>query len=330
MESNIDVTPTAVEPQNPSEVLNDPDYFFENGDCVFRAEDCMFKLHKLILSRDSESMFPDMFGVPQGEVSSDPMDLILLVGDSAADFRALCWALYALPPEIQAQNEAGADIGRLVAVANLSHKYLLSSFESWAVGMMWVHCQPGCDYLARCTQDMLDAIHDAAVAGERQDLSSLVEEKWLARLKSGELELRHALDFGEARGMMEFLGRAYYQQALQMQQLAPTTGAEAQATDFSQFNLNHLQIYRLLAGYCSLSLMCEKFRKKDLPDPCLYDAWDEEHEESFSKLRAPEAEPLSFLKKLEASAMKNENCPCRRLLLERIRSQDHFQLTKGF
>ncbi|KAJ7145234.1 hypothetical protein C8R46DRAFT_1232184 [Mycena filopes] len=228
MESNIDVTPTPEELQNPNEVLNDPDYFFENGDCVFRAEGYIFKLHKLILSRDSESMFPDMFGVPQGEVASDPMDPIPLVGDSAADFRALCWALYALPPETQAQNKAGADIGRLVAVAKLSHKYLLSSFESWAVDMMWVHCQPGRDYIARCAEDMLDAIYDAAVACERQDLSSLVEEKWLARLKSGEFELRHALDFGEMRGMMEFLGRAYYQQALQIQQLAPTTGAEAQ------------------------------------------------------------------------------------------------------
>ncbi|KAJ7160124.1 hypothetical protein C8R46DRAFT_363381, partial [Mycena filopes] len=305
-----------------SESFKDSDYFFENGDCVFRAEGCMFKLHKLILSRDSESMFPSMFSLPQSAADLNAMDPIT-VEDSAKDFRALCWALYALPPEIQAQNEAGADIGRLVAVANLSNKYVLPSFESWALNMVLIHSRPaGRDYLQECPQNMLDAIYDAAVGGARRDLSGLVEEKWLARLKCGKLELKYALDFGETRGMMKFLGKAYYQQAMQMQDLVPTVG---EVTDFSQSNLTPPQLHRLLSGYCSLSLMCEKLRKTGLPDICLDNVRRYSHRDW--KILVLDTEPLSILKKLQTKPTQ-ESCPCGRQLFEKIISDDHFRLTK--
>ncbi|KAJ7364884.1 hypothetical protein DFH08DRAFT_662474, partial [Mycena albidolilacea] len=236
----------------------DDKYFFDDGDCTFVVGDFWFKLHKVILSRDPESMFRDMFSIPQctttppGASLGDELEPISLSGDSADEFRALCWALYALPPEIQAQNNFEANIERLLAVATMSHKYSLSSFEAWALGVIWIHSRSKRDYLNTCPQDMLDGIYEAATAGGRKDLCGLVEQNWLSRLKRRELQLRHALDFGETHGMALFLACAYYQQARSLR--SPTLGAGSGVADFSYLNLTHTQLHRLLAGYCTLSL----------------------------------------------------------------------------
>ncbi|KAJ7643666.1 hypothetical protein FB45DRAFT_737452, partial [Roridomyces roridus] len=172
------------------------------------------QLHKLFLCRDPQSMFRNMFddagrknadvnGIEtsesgEGDLEHIPMD------DSAEEFRAMCWALYALPTETQVQNLPGANIQRLVHVANMSHKYTLASFEDWALNIIWIHCQPGMDYLNTCSVGMLRRIFEAATKGGRTDLRDLVEQRWLPRLKTGELELRDALDFGEMHGRREF------------------------------------------------------------------------------------------------------------------------------
>ncbi|KAJ7812771.1 hypothetical protein B0H13DRAFT_2470244, partial [Mycena leptocephala] len=229
-----------------------------NGDCMFVVGGVLFKLHKLFLSRDPESMFCHMFSSPQGSETQETE--IALSGDSVDDFRALCWALYALPTEIQLQNDPGANIERLLAVANMSHKYSVASFETWALRIIWIHCQSSRDYLNDCGQNMLDGIYGAAAAGGRRDLCSLVEQKWLPRLKQGgDLQLRHALDFGDAHDMRTFLGEAYYQQARDMKPFAPAPAIGSEVVDFSPLNLTPSQLHRLLSGYCSLSLFWEKF-----------------------------------------------------------------------
>jgi hypothetical protein len=164
------------------------------------------------------------------------------------------------PTEIQLQNDPGANIERLLAVANMSHKYSVASFETWALSIIWIHCQSARDYLNDCGQNMLDGIYGAAAAGGRRDLCSLVEQKWLPRLKQGgDLQLRHALDFGDAHDMRTFLGEAYYQQARDMKPFAPAPAIGSEVVDFSPLNLTPSQLHRLLSGYCSLSLFWEKF-----------------------------------------------------------------------
>ncbi|KAJ7506715.1 hypothetical protein B0H11DRAFT_1676799, partial [Mycena galericulata] len=234
----------------------DETYFFDNGDCEFLAGSVIFRLHRLMLCRDPDSMFRGMFDVPQGTLTETVSTI--KADDSAEEFRALCWALYALPTEIQLQNEQGTDLARLLAVARMCHKYTLSSFEKWALNMVWIHCQPGMDYLDTCSQDMLCEIFEAAEKGGRQDLCGLVEQRWLRRLKSGKLPLRHALDFGEMHHRRAFLGDAYYQQALDLKSLASIKDGSA-AADFSQSNLTHEQLHRLLSGYCSLALAWERY-----------------------------------------------------------------------
>ncbi|KAF7364778.1 BTB domain-containing protein [Mycena venus] len=94
-------------------LVNDDKYFFDDGDCMFIVGGFLFKLHRLFLSRDPESVFRDMFRIPQGSTTAgNELDPIPLTEDSADDFRALCWALYALPGEIQLQNDSEANIER--------------------------------------------------------------------------------------------------------------------------------------------------------------------------------------------------------------------------
>ncbi|KAJ7740238.1 hypothetical protein DFH07DRAFT_839322 [Mycena maculata] len=232
--------------------IRDEKYFFGDGDCVFLVRGILFKLHKWALCRDPDSMFRDMFDIPQ-DFQAKVLDPIAL-SDDIADFRALCWAVYALPMEIELQNKSGADLVRLTAVAKMSHKYTLVSFEAWALTLIRTHCQlTSGDHLDGCPQEMLCRIFEAAEKGGQQDLCDLVEETWLRRLKSGEFPLRHALDFGEEHNRRAFLGKAYYQQALVMKLLAAPIGTSG-ASDFSQSNLTHEQMYRLLSGHCSLSL----------------------------------------------------------------------------
>jgi len=293
----------AKEPEGHAFGIHDELFFLEDGDCVFLAEGVLFKLHKWALCRDPDSMFRDMFSIPQGPEAKGDLDPILLSDDTAEEFRSLCWAVYALPTEIQMQTEHGmADLTRLVAVAKMSHKYGLPSFETWALQIIWIHCQPGMDYLDDCPQDMLCRIFEAAEKGGRQDLCSFVEERWLRRLKSGHAGLREALDFGAMHNRRDFLGKAYYQQALNMKSLGSPMGASG-ATDFqSQPNLTHEQMHRLLSGYCSISLAWDRFRRMNIPhtDDC-FQSWA-----SLAHFLVDDR-PLDIIKGLEASKNKR-NC----------------------
>ncbi|KAJ7028468.1 hypothetical protein C8F04DRAFT_1119445 [Mycena alexandri] len=318
----------ADEPQESKRLANQPvkdkEYFLEDGDCVFIVEGTLFKLHKWSLCRDPESMFHGMFSLPQitSALSMDPIPL----SDTADDFRALCWALYALPCEIQDQNDSGTDISRLVAVANMSHKYSLPQFEKWALGMIWQHFQPRGDYLNDCSQNMLDTMYDLTADGKHEGLCSLVKAKWLSRLKSGELQLRHALDFGEAHNMRQFLADAYYQQALDMKSFMPKLVNGSEVADFS--TLTRAQADRLIYGCCSLRMFWETFCNTVLPGCLAYD-----HNGNMNEL-TDIGNSLNVVERLQlakgSAANYYYNCGCRRdyidLLISGFALENHFLL----
>ncbi|KAJ7606567.1 hypothetical protein DFH06DRAFT_240104 [Mycena polygramma] len=324
----MDANPIAVpaDPEQHETVYHkDTEYFFENGDCIFEVVGVYFKLHKLFLSRDRESMFPDMFNIPQGSTTEgQALDPIRLSGDTIEDFRALCWALYALPTEIQSQNDPEANIERLVAVARMSNKYCLSSFETWALGIVWIHCRSDRDYLNGCAENMLGEIYEAAAAWGRQpaDLCSLVEQKWLSRLRRRDLQLRHALDFGEAHGMQAFLAEAYYQQARDMKALAPKLVTGSEVADLSTLDLTSSQMHRLLSGYCSLSVFWERFSGTILGKTCLAGSVNN-HKTMIGDIaiRDPE-DPLNILEGLKRTRGKAQSdyCACRRVYVDKVMS----------
>ncbi|KAJ7740242.1 hypothetical protein DFH07DRAFT_69558 [Mycena maculata] len=242
--------------------IPDEAYFFDNGDCLFLAEGVLFKLHRWILCRDPDSMFRDMFSVPQGPqvMGLDPIS----ISDTRAEFRALCWVLYALPNEIHLQTTREADVQRLVHVAKMSHKYNLPLFETWALKMILLQCEPPLDHLATCTQDVLGQMMALATLCDHPVLLCLVESAWISRLSTGELRCSDALVAGEKHATRKFQGDVYYQLNKQIHSqlsaLSPTS-----ARGFSDFGLTDKQLLCLLSGHILLSNFWCRLREDGLP-----------------------------------------------------------------
>ncbi|KAJ6583916.1 hypothetical protein DFH09DRAFT_263851 [Mycena vulgaris] len=238
--------------------IQDTNYFFDDGDCVFLVEGYLFKLHKSILSRDPESMFRGMFSIPQGRDAIQSADPIL-TGDSAEEFRALCWVVYALPNEILLQNTPNADIPRLVGAAKMCHKYNLSAFESWALDMIRTQCASNMDYLSKCSTEMLSHLMALALRSGDITLLAIVEGNWMARIEDG-LPCNSALAAGEEHGRRRFLADVYYHLNTQ---LYVSTLSPANA--FTQFHLTETQLLHLLSGHALLSNFWYQFRRGPLP-----------------------------------------------------------------
>ena len=86
----------------------DPTYYIHDGNSVLLVENTLFKVHRSVLTKDRsafETMFQlsgetdsarsdsSMTAAQEGESDDNP---IRLQGDTADEFRALLWALYAL------------------------------------------------------------------------------------------------------------------------------------------------------------------------------------------------------------------------------------------
>ncbi|KAJ7464723.1 hypothetical protein B0H11DRAFT_2050939 [Mycena galericulata] len=247
--------------QEPQGRAPDEAYFFADGDCVFlTADGVLFQVHKWALSRDPESMFRDMFGIPRGPQAKilDPIPL----PDSADEFRALCWVAYALPSEIYAQTTHGADVPKLVDVAKMCHKYTLPRFESWALKMLVVQCQEPLNYLGTCTQHVLDQIMAVSYLCGHTELLRLAEAACLPRLDAGELQWCDALSAGERYGRRQFQGEVYYRLNKALHAKPSTLSLERR---FSHLNLTDTQLLRLLSGHVLLSRFWDHLRWNPVP-----------------------------------------------------------------
>ncbi|KAJ7506711.1 hypothetical protein B0H11DRAFT_1972394 [Mycena galericulata] len=257
--SSYDVPEPGDVPPAPSP---DEKYFFDDGDCLFLVGGVFFKPHKVFLCRDPESMFRVMFSLPQGNASpATDLEPIELTGDSAEEFRALCWALYALPSETQLQNTFGADVPRLVNVARMCHKYTLPGFETWALDMIHIQCRTVSQYTKNCSPFMLCSLMELAALCDHGAILSLVENNWMDRIRAG---LRHndALAAGEKHGRRRFLADVYYHlnKEMHLSALSPVSG-------FSHLNLTPQQLLRLLSGHALLSNFWLHLYKRELPNP---------------------------------------------------------------
>ena len=86
------------------------------------------------------------------------------------------------PWEIQAQNQRGADIARLLRVAAMSDRNKLRSLKRWALDVVFAHCQPEMGYLDVFPPDMLRQIFQVATANGRDDVCRLITREVKDRL----------------------------------------------------------------------------------------------------------------------------------------------------
>ncbi|KAJ7730866.1 hypothetical protein DFH07DRAFT_968986 [Mycena maculata] len=266
MEADADVT--LIDVDLGVQVVRDPEYYKPSGDCKIRVEDTLFNIHRFLLERDS-SAFETMFQLPQGmekpQGSSDD-DPIVLMGDTAEEFRALCWALYALPDEIVKESTATNSVKKLARVAVISHKYQLAAFQSWSLGSIRGRCTPG-GYLRTCPSHLLPIILRPLILCREDSLVDTVVDVWLYRLsnlkQTGFIANFHAYDplpvsafsdaitFAEENQLRQFLGRLYYARlaVAHRDSKMPTSSL----IKFPFGDLEHRHQQRILRGSWSLS-----------------------------------------------------------------------------
>ncbi|KAF7314778.1 hypothetical protein MKEN_00951900 [Mycena kentingensis (nom. inval.)] len=227
----------------------DPDYFFEDGDYTFLVEDVLFKLPKFHLCRDPESMFCHMFHDATGQ-SAEPIRL----DDTADDFRALCWAMFASPSTMYTISTRPGDVEvrKYLRVLDIAHKYLLSEYEKWAWTLARVIPTAIPQYLDVCSEDDLEHLIDLArrCSESAPELFDLVEFAWIARVRDDGLSYTRALTFGEERGMRAFQTEIYMELH---RQINSATKISSPAAGFSQLGLTKTQLDRLLRGHALLS-----------------------------------------------------------------------------
>ncbi|KAL1745013.1 hypothetical protein HDZ31DRAFT_37367 [Schizophyllum fasciatum] len=251
----------------------DGEYFKPDGDCVFLVDGVLFKIHSVLVGRDS-SAFEDMLALPnKGELAirGSEEEPIELHGDTRDQFRALCWALYALPTEIYLQSTTDMNLARMLDVAEMSNKYHFKAFEKWSIDMVAKFClrnrKTHEDYLTSCPPESIARILRLAVLCHRQTFQGQIERIWIARLDSSDsASFTHAIEVADSFGLRDFQGHAYYHQLLAMStDAAPDAGGLS--TPFTHSSLNGVQLMRLLSGHWSLTMFWARFAEGGVKIP---------------------------------------------------------------
>ncbi|KAJ7119487.1 hypothetical protein C8R44DRAFT_788178 [Mycena epipterygia] len=257
-----------------AKIVRDSVYYKTSGDCKIRIGDTLFCIHRFQLERDS-SAFQTMFQLPQGTEKpqgTTDEDPIILTGDTVEEFRALCWALYALPDEIVREGTAGKSMEKLVNVATISHKYQLAAFQSWSMAPIRRQCvtEGTSPYLKNCPSHLLPSLLRLSILYGDANLTTRVIDAWVFRLSTKARNqvfrsdpsfiplplsaFSDALKCAEEYSLRHFLGRLYYTRLNVAHRDSSSNNNPTFATmEFPFGDLNPLHLQPLLRGSWSLS-----------------------------------------------------------------------------
>ncbi|KAJ7069362.1 hypothetical protein C8F01DRAFT_1112420 [Mycena amicta] len=257
------------EPKESGAPIEDVEYFFEDGDCTFLVEGVLFKLHKIMLSREPQSMFRDMFK-NAGGASSD----VIPLHDTADEFRSLCWIVYALfvaliQPFPWTERYHWAQADRDIPSSHSIVRYRCDETPPHAASHRQI--QPssarelGVDFdeggPCSCSdspggmrEDHLDYVLRLADRCKETapGFLDLVEEAWVHRIESGELAHAHALTVAESVGRRQFQGLVYLDLR---KQLCHGPFVASLQGGLSHFGLTETQLSCLLFGHAMLTNM---------------------------------------------------------------------------
>ncbi|KAH9936087.1 uncharacterized protein B0H18DRAFT_972097 [Fomitopsis serialis] len=248
----------------------DPTYYIGDGNTVLLVDNTLFKVHRSILMKD-KSAFETMFQlsteadsarsdcsttVTEGESDDNP---IRLQGDTGDEFRALLWALYALPHELMSATSSDANCTMLVNLARVAHKYQFRSIETWVLSAVHnYYSRPGAfDPVPTTTPPTLppaapanappslEQLTELAALCERSDLLDLAIARWKKQIGEGK-DLALAIIIGERLSLRPIVGLAYHAMML-----------KGRAHWETESTLSRDQRVRLLSGYYALTKMWE-------------------------------------------------------------------------
>ncbi|OJA09328.1 hypothetical protein AZE42_05459 [Rhizopogon vesiculosus] len=260
---SVDVSPSTPKLQLQLSIPHhDPTYYIPDGNTVLLVENTLFRVHRSTLTKD-KSTFDSMFSLdsdlrsststssvtagPEGESDDNP---IRLQGDTAQEFRALLWALYALPHELTLALTPKANTSQLFNLARITHKYEFRSIEAWALGALTTlytrPSQSGAPSVEDAEGPSLVQLTELASLCEQRDLLDVATLRWKRLLASGK-DIALAIGVAERLNLRILIGFAYHAMMLQ--------GREVWDNDVL---LTRAQRIRLLSGHYALGRLWER------------------------------------------------------------------------
>ncbi|KAJ6628575.1 hypothetical protein B0H10DRAFT_1904924 [Mycena sp. CBHHK59/15] len=246
-------------------LVRDRDFYRDDGDCILRLDDTLFKVHKHKLSpNDEESVFNGMFALPSGggdvAEGKDDTNPIKLAGDTLDELRAFFEYAYASPRSLQFKNIPDADLQKLIDTTRFTHKYRLESFEDWAKDAITdITSRNKGRALKECSVETYISLLYLDDLCEIPALRDRVRGEWLARMRQGSLwtSLPQALEVSEALRFRQFQGDIYYVALQGLDRSADVVTGMA-ATNTVLPALGDLHNLRLLMGHRSLSMCWDR------------------------------------------------------------------------
>ncbi|CAA7262836.1 unnamed protein product [Cyclocybe aegerita] len=136
----------------------------------------------------------------------------LVLTDDIADFRALCWALYATPVQLytyQGERIRTLDLLQVVCLLEIAHKYHFTAYEHWARDILIRHTDPRNlhpQFRFSYPPSLLSRMLRLSEKCHSAKLRDNVEATWLLRFDSPGLALTTAEDLQ----LRQFQGKCYY------------------------------------------------------------------------------------------------------------------------
>ncbi|KAJ7622031.1 hypothetical protein FB45DRAFT_838238, partial [Roridomyces roridus] len=247
--------------------VRDSHYYAEDGNCIIRVENVLFKTHRIFLTRESE-VLADMFQLPQGDLRAEGTsdeNAIFLPGDTASEFRAFMRYTLASRLETQVDHIPTAAAKAVLDLGHLANKYMMTSWVEWAVSVIQYLCKTSNTGSRALSADVFrSALLLSKKAPQAVDLWKTIPELWKKRLPGSiGMEVRDALDAAEAVGHRAFLVDIYYLILSEKRTCTGLNGSSASLQQqFPYRGLAPIHIQRILAGSWSLTMLWQQLVNK--------------------------------------------------------------------
>jgi hypothetical protein len=204
--------------------VRDPEYYkdeSQGGFCIFQVENRLFRVHRFFLMREPSAL-EDMLRFPEKSFnnhgSSDDNPIVL--SDTAEQFRDLLWALYARPSDLQKLSDHG-DIGKLLNISEMAHKYFIGSFRTWSVQCIYTLAKDGYGPLRNASSEVFARILSIATASGHEKLLDVLTKKLMSRILWHNMSPDPILPIAEKNELRRVQGICYYRQLTKMERDTP-------------------------------------------------------------------------------------------------------------
>lgn len=139
---------------------------------------------------------------------------------------------------------------RLLAIAEISHKYHFASIGSWAMGAIVESAQRPAGVMSDPSSARYTRILELAIRCQHMELRDVILEKWVEQLFGGLMPPLAAMPVADKYGLHQLQGAAYYVTLVKMDSVRPSYFPRKWLTFDAK--LSTKQRMQLLSGHWSL------------------------------------------------------------------------------